>query len=178
MSHDPEDVVVAYLPTRFTELGSRKPKLSRAQALRRAARAVEKLRDEFAGWVERDLSALRELVGGARQAGALDGGRYRRSYDHALAIRDVGASFGRQDITDVADSFCEMLFRMGETGRYDAGALDAHFDALRMVCAAPAMEPVELDVILADLARLVDRFPDPDAALRAEAAGKGSVGGS
>lgn len=165
-----DDVIIEHLPTRFTQLARQKPKLSRAAALRRGNEAVEKLRDDFDAWLEADLTALLEQMAGIHAARAFGGAAYRSVYGRVQSIRDTAGTFGRPDITEVADNLCELLFRMGEAEIYRESPLKTHADALRMVCRSEAMAGDALEVLLGSLRQLVERFPDPDAALREEMA--------
>jgi hypothetical protein len=161
-----DDAIVEHLPTRFSQLARQKPRIGRAEALRRGASAVENLREDFEAWLADDLASLADLMRQVHEQGGFAGERYRAVYARAQSIRDLAGTFGRQDLTDVADNFCELIFRMGEARAYEPGPLTIHFDALRMVCHSPGMVAEDLAVLLDSLRQLVNRFPDPDARLR------------
>lgn len=168
MSSDPNEPRIQR--TRFTQLAQRKSKLSREDIIRQGEAAVAEMKPAYLEWVDGFLAELDEIIAGTEGAEDFADNRYRRAYDLSNQVRNLGETFEYAAATQVANSFCELLFRLGEGRIFDKAALVEHLNALKLVCTPRFAESSAegLDGLLAMLGRLVQRYPDPDAALREE----------
>ncbi|MDA1311231.1 MAG: hypothetical protein O2985_16705 [Proteobacteria bacterium] len=168
---DKPAVKIMNVQTRFTSMASRKGGMARSDALNRADTFIGKIEEKYPAWIDRDM---RELVRHIEQVHADDGftaATYEAVYRKAGHIRDMGGTFGYHMTTSVGDSMCELIFRLGEGKHYSRQALDAHMDALRLVC-TPAFKDVavsDVQPLMDSLEKLVRKYPDPEAGLKVKA---------
>jgi hypothetical protein len=126
---------------------------------------IQAERGRFLEWVAGDLGALETLLSRLHDSSGSDTATAAAAYRKASEIRDLGGTFGYQRITDIADSLCELLYRLREAGLYSRDAIAMHEAALRLVCTTAAQPPdAAAREMLAGLRRIVEKYPRPSAA--------------
>ena len=175
---DAPEVKIMHVQTRFTTMANRKGGMSREEALERAETFVENIAEKYPDWVDKDMRALVEIVAWIKAEGGFTKETCDLAYRGACRVRDLGGTFGYELTTKVGDSLCELIFPLAEGKMHSQEALDTLMNALKLVC-TPQFRgtPVAALKDLTDsLAKLVNNYPDPDAALkRAEAEKRASL---
>lgn len=121
-------------------------------------------RGRFLEWVAGDLEALQALLARLHDSSGRDHATAAAAYRKASEIRDLGGTFGYPRITDIADSLCELLYRLREAGLYSREAIAMHEAALRLVCTTGPQPAEEASgELLAGLRRIVGKYPQPQA---------------
>ncbi len=172
------EVKIIHVQTRFAAMAGRKGGMAREEAVERAETFVEKVEEKYPDWVDADMRSLVEIVARIKTEGGFTQETYDLAYRGACRVRDLGGTFGYDLTTKVGDSLCELIFRLAEGELHSQDALDTHMNALKLVC-TPQFRGVPV-ASLKDLtdssAKLVNKYPDPDAALkRAEAERRASL---
>ncbi|WP_417514806.1 hypothetical protein [Minwuia sp.] len=162
------NVRIENVKTRFTEMATKPAHVKRSEALMKANSAMVGLKDEAGEWIDKDIARLSELVGGWKAAGLTDPDTSDQAYRTVCSIRDTSGHFGQNSLCLVADSFCELIFRMTEAKAFHAEALQTHLNALKLVHRSDMDTLPEAAVaqLAANLKSLTEIFPDPDAKLR------------
>jgi len=170
----PEPVTIDYVPSKFSRMAVTPSALSRDEALKRATEAVANLMPEAEAWLAADLDQLSELLEQMQRSGGPTEDELRRAYMLGCSIRDGSGQFGRNGMSIVANSFCELISRMRAAGKYHKDALATHLNAIRLVSKTglSGMTEKNLETLANNLRELVDMFPNPDVQLRAEQAEK------
>lgn len=156
--------------TRFSAMANRPGGMPRDDALSRAETFIANIEVRYPEWVKSDMTKLVAQVEQIHVDEAFTDETHEAIYRQAGRIRDLGGTFGYDLTTRVGDSLCELIHRLAEGDHYSREALDAHIEALKIVC-TPDFKgvPVTGAKELTDsLEQLVNRFPDPDAALKAK----------
>ena len=122
-------------------------------------------RDRFLEWASGDLAALEGELARLHASNGQDADAAAAAYRKASEIRDLGGTFGYPRITDIADSLCELLYRLREARLYSHDAIAMHEAALRLVCTTEAQPPeAATREMLAGLRRIVEKYPQPQPA--------------
>ncbi len=168
----PGPVTIEFVKTRFGEMAVTPSPISRAEALSRAKDAVAALLPQAEIWLCQDLDALAVLLERMQRPGGPEGDEMQRAYLLACSVRDSSGQFGKNGMTIVANSFCELISRMREAGTYHHLAMATHLDAIKLVAKVglTGMPDDALETLSRNLLQLVNLFPNPDDALRAKQA--------
>lgn len=162
------EVQVLQVKSRFAMLAKREGGKKSAAALLQAADAF--LRDEkdrYQSWL---ADALRRLDHTLDELPGTIPDALQLAYRQAAEIRDLGGTFGAPQVTAVADSLCELLYRLHSAGLYNAQAIAMHLSALRLVCAADTAGDKASAALLAGLRQMVAKYPQPQATAKPQAA--------
>lgn len=157
-------VKVVPVQSRFSRMALRGGGIAAEDAIAAADSIIEQQRSRYFDWVTADLAALDEalnlLYGGSGMPSHHDAAYYK-----SAQIRDLGGTFGYDVITDVANSLCELLYRMRAARRYSRDCIEAHQSALKLVCTKEVETmPLEAqDALVSGLQRVVDKYPQPAA---------------
>jgi len=149
------EVQIMKVKSRFAMLAKREGGKTAAAALKAADAFLENERGRYQSWLLEALRALDktldDLPGTIPEALQL-------AYRQAAEIRDLGGTFGAPQVTAVADSLCELLYRLHSAGLYNSEAITMHLSALRLVCTAEAIGD-DSGPLLAGLRKMVARYP-------------------
>jgi hypothetical protein len=156
----PTDVQILRIKSRFAMLALREGGKPAAAALKAADAFLQAERSRYHGWVGDALQQLDrildELPGSIPEA-------LQAAYELAMQIRDLGGTFNAPQVTEAADSLCELLYRLHAAGLYNAQAIATHQSVLRLVCAADQGQarPDGMLEMLTGLKKVVAKFPRP-----------------
>ncbi|MCW0232662.1 MAG: hypothetical protein OJJ21_03595 [Ferrovibrio sp.] len=156
----PTGVEIVRIKSRFAMLALREGGKPAAVALKAADAFLQAERGRYLAWVTDTLRqldhTLDELPGSIPEA-------LQQAYGQAMQIRDLGGTFGAALVTEVADSLCELLYRLHAAGLYNAAAIATHQSVLRLVCMADQARatPDGIAELVAGLKQIVARFPRP-----------------
>lgn len=101
--------------------------------LKRAEHAVEALREEYSGWAQKDVDALRLAVDAARADPDNAATPIADIYKHALDMKGQGGGFGYAIITDIGELLTKFMVRKTRLSPRDFRIVDAHVDAIQVV---------------------------------------------
>lgn len=169
-ARDKPEVKIMHVQTRFAAMASRQGGMPRSDALGRAETFIGNIEGKYPAWVNKDMEML---VAQFDQVHAEEGftvETHEKTYRLAGRIRDLGGTFGYNLTTSVGDSMCELIFRLAEGQTYSRDAIDAHVNALHIVC-TPQFKGVPLSSVselIDSLSKMVNGFPDPDAVFKAK----------
>lgn len=167
-SENKREVKILHVETRFSTMANRKGGISRKDAVKRAETFVEHAGGEYPSWLDRDMKLLIEAFEHVHAAKGFTPATHDATYRCAGQIRDLGGTFGYPLTTSVGDSLCELIFRLAEAKLYSREALEAHTNALKLVC-TPNFKGVPASAVgelMDSLEKLVSTYPDPDADLK------------
>ncbi|MEK9971067.1 MAG: hypothetical protein VW600_18175 [Ferrovibrio sp.] len=156
----PSEVQILKIKSRFSMLALQPGGKSAATLIGAADAFLRSERGRYLEWVNDALHqldvTLDELPGTIPEA-------LQQAYQQAMQIRDLGSTFGAPLVTEVADSLCELLYRLHSSGLYSAEAIATHQSVLRLVCAAGQKQGAStgLAELLAGLKKIVAKFPRP-----------------
>jgi hypothetical protein len=152
---------------------------SAAALIAAADRFIQSERGRFLEWATGDLAALEDVLARLHDCKGRDAALAETAYRKTSQIRDLGGTFGYPRITEIADSLCELLYRLRQAGLYSRDAIAMHEAALRLVCTTAA-QPADAAVqeLLNGLRRIVEKYPQPKAADAGPAAAPHSLSGA
>lgn len=152
------DVQIMKVKSRFAMLAKREGGKSAATLLQAADAFLHDEQSRYQAWLKDALRTLDhtldELPGSIPEALQL-------AYRQAAEIRDLGGTFGAPQVTAVADSLCELLYRLHSAGLYNAQAIAMHIKALKLVCVAEAAGDTADKALVAGLRQMVAKYPQP-----------------
>lgn len=98
-------------------------------AVKRAEQALDGLKSEFSGWVNKDVAALGETYQAFKASGTKDArdALYRASHD----LRGQALTFEYPLVARVASSLCKLLD--AERVKVPMALIDAHVNAIRVI---------------------------------------------
>lgn len=158
---DATEVQVLQVKSRFAMLAKREGGKSAAGLLQAADAFLRDEQDRYRSWL---ADALRQLDHTLDELPGTIPDALQLAYRRAAEIRDLGGTFGAPQVTAVADSLCELLYRLHSAGLYNAQAIAMHLSALRLVCAADTASDATNGALLAGLRQMVAKYPQPQAA--------------
>src|SRR5262245_48626475 len=153
-----EEARVFSVETRFQRLARRPGGVSRDTALERAQSNIERLKPEFAGWLDHELQdltvAIRRLEGYPN-----DVSRIEEAHRRSCQLRDVGTTMGFELVTIISNNVCEILDAIKDGAPYRKDTVDCHLDALPRPSKAPYchMRPEQMSEMIGGLRRLVEQ---------------------
>jgi hypothetical protein len=147
--------------SRFAMMARRPGGPSMESAIAAADRAIEEMKPRYLSWAAADLQELERLIAGLPPDGAAALSILPRIYAKAAQIRDLGATFGFELTTEVADRLCELLHRLQHAGIYSALAVRTHLSALQLVCTEMYRGKSARDeaALLGGLSQVIAKFP-------------------
>ena len=151
------------VPTRFTQIAKQKSAISREDAIVAGQAAVSELEPEYLEWVDGLLRELWHAVDMAGECDKFPNAHGEEAYGLSNQVRNLGATFDYEAVTQVADSFCELIHRLTVAELCDPHAMQTHLNALRLV-STPAFKrdgDGELGHLMDALRQLVDHYPEP-----------------
>jgi hypothetical protein len=159
-SDNKAEVRIVPVKSRFAMLALRDGGKPATALISAAENFLKNERGRYHAWVNDALLALdatlEELPGTIPEA-------LQAAYGQALQIRDLGGTFGATLVTEVADSLCELLYRLHSAGLYSSEAIATHQAVLRLVCAADQgiTPPADGALLLGGLRKIVAKYPRP-----------------
>lgn len=155
------DVQILKVKSSFAMLARREGGKPIAAALQAADAFLRDEQSRYQAWLTDALRALDhtldELPGSIPEALQL-------AYRQTAEIRDLGGTFSAPQVTAVADSLCELLYRLHSAGLYNAQAIAMHLTALRLVRNADAAGDKPDAALVAGLRQMVAKYPQPQKA--------------
>lgn len=147
--------------SRFAVMAQRPGGISREKALARAEESVQNLTAAYLEWVARDLLTLDKLIEAIHEHEGARDDDMEAAYTKTAQIRDLGGTFGFPLTTEVADGLCELIHRLRHARMYGREALQAHFEALKLVCTEPyrGKQANDEKPLLDGLGRVLAKYP-------------------
>lgn len=101
--------------------------------------ALSNMRDEYTGWIERDLEKLKDAFNAAK-AEPGDAERHMKSlYAVAHEMKGQGKTFEYDLVTEIAGSLCSFLDQGAATGQQELEVIELHVNALNLVVSGRIM---------------------------------------
>lgn len=147
--------------SRFAMMARRPGGPSMESAIAAADRTIEEMKPRYLSWAAADIQELERLVAGLPPDDAAALAILPRIYAKAGQIRDLGATFGFELTTEVADCLCELLHRLQHARIYNALAVRTHLSALQLVCTETYRGRSAKDeaALLGGLSQVIAKFP-------------------
>lgn len=148
-------------PSRFAVMARRPGGLSREKAIAKADGTIEKLKARYLDWVVNDLTLLEQQIDTIHRQKGQNPGQMDVAYKKVAQIRDLGATFDYPLTTEVADRFCELLYRLKHAGKYNYDAIQTLLGALQLVCteAFQGKRAADEKPLLDGLTRVIGKYP-------------------
>lgn len=125
-----DDAPLVFVATRFHSLARRPGGIPREQAIETAAAHLDRLRPDFARWLDQELRLLIQTIPADRAAVASDDPWLETAYQHCRAVRDVGATMGFDLITFAANNLCDIFEVMRAGIECPTDVIDSQVQAL------------------------------------------------
>jgi hypothetical protein len=146
-----------FVDTRFERMARRPGGVNRKRALSQAQSNIEKLKPEFANWLDSQLPELRALLSRAADVSS-DAALIERAYRNCSHLQDVGATMGFSLLTFVAKNLCKILDAASTDMVYDKDIVDCHVNALLLARTEPYCNksPDQVSEMTTGLRRVVE----------------------
>ncbi len=109
------------------------------EALKRADLHLMTLRDTVNNGIGDSIGAIGVLVGAAN--GGMPADQRQELHQLSDGILSVAGLFEKEALGKAAHSLCDLLEVFKTEGRWDAGAIRLHYDAMRLLQASPDLPP-------------------------------------
>jgi hypothetical protein len=117
--------------------------LTASEALRRATKAVEEVRDPTLAHIDSNLREIYGIGEALKTAAGYDDDALRRIYLCANQVVAMGGVFGLDDLGKAAYSLCELVSRFQSSEQMQWKLIEVHLDGLRLL-RAPDQHPAEI----------------------------------
>lgn len=125
------DARIFFANTRFQILAQRPGAPTREQALAGAQIQIDELKSESDDWLSQEIQELSILLKQFETTSTNDGA-LEHSYQKCTQLRDLGAAFGLELLTLIADNLCEILDAIKAGAPYDKDAIDCHLTSFAL----------------------------------------------
>jgi hypothetical protein len=137
MSHAPRhDAETFYVETHFEHMARRPGGPLRDEALAKAQLQIDKLKNGFVDWLNRQLDDLSAALA-QLDADPRDAIRSDRCRQICAQLQDVGTTMGHDLVTFVATTLGEVLESIKAGAAYEKEMIDCHIDTLFYVVREP-----------------------------------------
>jgi len=109
-------------------------------AIERANKALADLKDQFAGWLDKEVDSLTKAKEKIRKEG-LTKETAKELHSFAFDLKGLGTTYDFPLVTKIAGLLCDLIDRSPDPAKIPIALLDGHVDAIRVVVREQIKKP-------------------------------------
>jgi hypothetical protein len=144
--------------THFQKAARRPGGLSREEALQAAKANIDRIKPEFAAWLEAEINTIRLLVKAERYDSAADSAFIESVRTRSTHLAEVATTMGYPLVSFIATNLRSICDAVSDGAAYDRDVASCHVDALVLAKQQrySRMQPEDLPALRGGLKRLIE----------------------